>query len=58
MMEWINKSGLVSLLPKLLETKVYVGVSAGSMVTSKDLALKVSQLVYEEDLDKKDLYLR
>lgn len=52
LMEWINKSGLADLLPEMLKTKVYVGVSAGSMVVSKDLALNISQVVYEEDLDK------
>lgn len=52
LMEWINKSGLVNILPELLKTKVYVGVSAGSMVTNKNLALKISQIVYGEDLDK------
>jgi len=54
LMEWIKKSGLAKMLPKLLETKVYVGVSAGSMVTGRDLALKISQIVYGEDLDKKE----
>lgn len=52
LMEWINKSGLVNILPELLKTKVWVGVSAGSMVTNKDLALKISQIVYGDDLDK------
>ena len=52
LMRWINKSGLARLLPGLLKTKVYVGLSAGSMVTNKTLALKISQIVYEEDLDK------
>lgn len=52
LMEWLNKSGLVKILPELLKDKVYVGVSAGSMVTNKDLALKISQIVYGEDLDK------
>lgn len=52
LMEWINKSGIVKLLPELLKTKVYVGLSAGSMVTNKSLALKISQIVYGEDLDK------
>jgi len=52
LMEWLNKSGLKNLLPELLKTKVYVGVSAGSMVTNKDLALKLNQIVYESDLDK------
>ena len=52
LMRWINKSGLISLLPELLKNKVYVGSSAGSMVASKDLALKISQIVYEEDLNE------
>lgn len=52
LMEWINKSGLAKILPEFLKTKVYVGVSAGSCVVSKDLALEISKLVYEEDLDK------
>lgn len=52
LMEWINKSGLTSLLPELLKNKVYVGVSAGSIVTNKNLDLKISQNIYGEDLDK------
>ena len=52
LMEWINKSGLINILPELLKTRVYVGVSAGSMVTNKDLVLKISQIVYGEDLDR------
>lgn len=52
LMEWINKSGLINILPELLKTKVYAGISAGSMVTNKDLALKISQVVYGEDLDR------
>jgi dipeptidase E len=52
LMEWLNKSGLAKMLPEFLKDKVYVGVSAGSMVTNKDLALKLSQIVYGEDLEK------
>jgi dipeptidase E len=52
LMEWINKSGLIDLLPEYLKTKVWVGVSAGSMVTNPDLARKISQAVYQEDFDK------
>ncbi len=52
LMEWINKSGLINILPELLKTRVYVGVSAGSLITNKDLALEVSQILYEEDLGK------
>ncbi len=49
LMRWLNKSGISKLLPDLLKDKVYVGVSAGSMVTNPDLALKLSQVIYEED---------
>lgn len=52
LMEWINKSGLKELLPEYLETKVWVGTSAGSMVTNPDLTTKISQAVYDEDHDK------
>src|SRR3989338_8509130 len=52
LMEWINKSGLIKLLPELLKTKVYVGLSAGSMVTGPDLAVRLSKLIYEEDVEK------
>jgi dipeptidase E len=50
LMRWIVKSGLQEFLPDLLKTKVWVGVSAGSMVTNKTLLLRVSQIIYEEDL--------
>ncbi len=52
LMRWINKSGLRDILPEMLENKVYVGVSAGSMVTAVDLALKQAQEIYGEDLDE------
>jgi len=50
LMRWLNKSGLTEMLPGLLKDKVYVGVSAGSMVTNPDLNLKLSQIIYEEDM--------
>nr|AEI30386.1 peptidase S51 dipeptidase E [uncultured microorganism] len=47
-MYWLEKSGLKDLLPELLKTRVYAGISAGSMVTSGSQALKhVSDLYYE-----------
>lgn len=52
LMRWLNKSGLTELLPELLKDKVYVGVSAGSMVTNPDLVLKLSQQIYEEDMSE------
>ena len=50
LMRWLERSGLSGSLVDLLQNKVYVGVSAGSMVTSPDLALKLSQVIYEEDM--------
>lgn len=51
LMQWINKSGLNKLLPLLLKNKVYVGASAGSMVTNKRLSLKILHDIYEENMD-------
>ena len=52
LMEWIDKSGLKDLLKELLKTKLYIGVSAGSMVLSPDLLLNISQKLYKEDLER------
>lgn len=56
LMHWIEKSGLKKLLPEMLKTKVYVGVSAGSMVTCKSLDLSTSERLYSEKIGeyKKD----
>lgn len=48
LMYWIEKSGLKELLPEMLKTKVYVGVSAGSMVACKNLDLSTSERLYDE----------
>lgn len=37
LMTCLNKSGLTELLPDLLKTRVYVGVSAGSYIATPDL---------------------
>lgn len=50
LLKWINKSGLKEYLPKLLETKVYVGISAGSMVTAKNVSLSSSGILYYEKI--------
>lgn len=39
LMYWLKKSGLAKALPKLLKTRVYVGISAGSIATAPDLSL-------------------
>ena len=38
LMSWIVKSGLIHELPRLLKTRVYVGISAGSIVTARKLS--------------------
>ena len=39
LMYWIEKSGLKELLPELLKTRLWVGISAGSIIMSPTLAL-------------------
>ena len=36
---WLQKSGLFKILPELLKTKVYAGISAGSMIMGDSLVL-------------------
>jgi len=52
LLKWIKKSGLEILLPELLKTKVYVGISAGSMVTAKSISLTSSDILYYEETGK------
>ncbi len=49
LMYWLEKSGLKRLLPSLLRTRVYAGISAGSVVTAPTLELsnKDKRLYYE-----------
>jgi dipeptidase E len=53
LMRWLNESGLTELLPELLKTRVYAGISAGSMVTNPTLFLssKDKRIYYEENFD-------
>ena len=55
LMNWINKSGLAKLLPEMLKTKVYAGSSAGSMVTTPDLILRLSKIIYGDDIEKENM---
>lgn len=48
LMHWVNKSGLTKALPDLLKDKVYVGISAGSMIVSKVELASSSELLYGE----------
>jgi dipeptidase E len=54
---WLQQSGLFELLPQLLKTKVYAGISAGSMLASHSLrlssqALKQQGRLRDEDYNK------
>ncbi|HLE48446.1 MAG TPA: Type 1 glutamine amidotransferase-like domain-containing protein [Patescibacteria group bacterium] len=48
LMSWLIKSGLDKILPDLLKTRVYAGISAGSMVATINLRLSTSQKSYSE----------
>ncbi len=41
---WMEKSGLMEQLPKLLETRVYAGISAGSMIVGDSLRVSSQAL--------------
>ncbi len=46
LMHWIKKSGLSEFLPEMLKNKIYIGVSAGSMVATPSLQLSTSERLY------------
>jgi len=52
---WMQKKGLFELLPKLLKTKVYAGISAGSMIAGSSFMLSSKALKHgileESDYD-------
>lgn len=52
LMEWLKKSGAKDVLPALLKTKVYAGISAGSMVTAKKISLSYADILYYEKTGK------
>lgn len=47
---WIRKSGLDKTLPGLLKNKVYMGISAGSMVTGTKIRFSDSKKLYYPDI--------
>ncbi|MBU2632226.1 Type 1 glutamine amidotransferase-like domain-containing protein, partial [Patescibacteria group bacterium] len=48
----LQQSELSEMLPELLKTRIYVGISAGSMVTARHLTLSDSLKLYSEDIGK------
>jgi dipeptidase E len=61
LMHHIENSGLKELLPELLKTKVWVGVSAGSMVLGKKFESEFARVIKDEDFvppyDKVEAFL-
>ncbi len=47
LINWIIKSGLGDILPQILEDKLWVGISAGSMVTGLSLATTSDRIFAE-----------
>ena len=52
LMKYLNKTWITKIMPELLKNKVYVWVSAWSMVTSPDLWLKLSYSLYDEPIEE------
>ena len=50
LMYWIDRSGLKDLLPDFLESKIYVGVSAGSCVMGPTIYNSVQNLFDEKNV--------
>lgn len=48
LLTWLHKSGVSKVLPDLLKTRVYVGISAGSMVTARNLSMSEAGILYYE----------
>lgn len=53
LMYWFNYSGLSEILPELLKTKVYIGVSAGTLVATSSILNSKSEKVFAEKIHQK-----
>ncbi|NTW75501.1 MAG: type 1 glutamine amidotransferase-like domain-containing protein [Candidatus Moranbacteria bacterium] len=50
LMDWVIRSGLKDRLRKLLENRVYVGISAGSIIACESIDKKSAESVYGEKI--------
>lgn len=48
----LRTSGLGTLLPELLKTRVYMGISAGSMVAGNFMSRDLNRIVYPDDTNE------
>jgi dipeptidase E len=56
LMNKVVESELKKVLPKLLETRIYVGISAGSMITAPQESLSSDAILYYEESGKVNEY--
>ncbi len=56
LMSWVEESGLREVLPKLLENRVFVGLSAGSMIPGPWWSCKYDAELYGENPDGPERY--
>lgn len=49
LLDWMNKTGVKEYLSKALVNKIYVGISAGSMVTARNISLSYDGILYYEN---------
>ncbi len=56
LMYWLRESGLLELLPELLKTRIYAGISAGSIVTNPSISYtsEDKKKYYEENFGYQD----
>jgi len=52
LMYWFNKSGLSEALPELLKTRVYIGVSAGTMVVNPTIIHSYNEKPLSQKINK------
>ena len=48
LMHWMKESGLIEILPELLKTRIYAGISAGSCIAGPTIYNSVQNLFGEE----------
>ena len=52
LMHWVNKSGLSKILPKLLKTRIYIGVSAGTMIVNPTIIHSYKEKPISQKINK------
>lgn len=50
---WFNQSGLSEVIPELLKSRVYIGVSAGTLVATPSILNSKSEEVFAEKIHQK-----